>query len=373
MRLASLLVLLPFLLAANASEVAAQSWTSKLFETQNHDFGTVARGADAIYKFRVKNVFKQDMRLVSVRSSCGCTSPSLEGGKLATGDIGYVVAQFNTRTFKGVHSATLTVVIEWNDKGVTRNSEVQLRVHGNIRGDIVFQPGAVRFDSIDQGEGSKQTVRVSYAGRSDWRVIDVRSASPDLEVELTELPRTGGRAVYDLLVRLKDTAPPGYFKEQLILVSNDGQNPRIPLDVEARIIPDITVSPQPLVLGTIQAGQQVSKKVLVRGKSAFRIVAVDCDDGCLSFKVDDKPSARHIVEVVFDAKGDPGKVKMAVQIATDMEGKHQTTFTVYADVVSSGEGKTEENSSAPTADENSSIPTAVEPRETTVVISQSGD
>ena len=163
---------------------------------------------------------------------------------LKTGDTGYIVASFNTRTFQGEHSATLTLTVEWDDNGVRRIGEGQVRVHGNIRSDVVFTPGAVKFESVDQGKRSEQQVRVTYAGRSDWKITDVRGASDDIEVELAESQRTSGRVAYDLIVRMKDNAPAGYFNEQLVLVTNDGSNPRIPLHVEGRVVPEISVAPR---------------------------------------------------------------------------------------------------------------------------------
>ena len=49
-----------------------------MFSVTDHNFGTVARGADTVFKFEVTNPYKQDMILTGVRSSCGCTSPTLE-------------------------------------------------------------------------------------------------------------------------------------------------------------------------------------------------------------------------------------------------------------------------------------------------------
>jgi len=316
-----------------ASPCAADAWVAKMFSETEHDFGTVARGADTVYKFPIKNIYKQEIRLVSVRSSCGCTTPSLENKVLKTGDVGYVVANFNTRTLQGVHSATLTVTVEWDDKGVRRRGEAQLRVHGNIRGDVVFQPGAVKFDAIEQGTEPEQQVRVIYAGRPDWKIVDVLGASDMIEVEMNELPRSGDRVTYELIVRMKDSAPAGYFNEQLVLVTNDRQNKQIPLHVAGRVVPEISVAPEALVFGEVAFGQQVPKKIVVRGKKPFKIVALNCDDGCFAFKTDDKVSDRHVVEVLFDAKRDPGKVKETIHIATDLGKSYDATLTAYATVV----------------------------------------
>ena len=53
-------------------------------------------------------------------------------------------------------------------------------------------------------------MNVSYAGREDWEITDVRSANEHFEVELQETLRSGGRVNYDMIVRLKADAPPGF-------------------------------------------------------------------------------------------------------------------------------------------------------------------
>jgi Protein of unknown function (DUF1573) len=316
-----------------AATCSADQWVEKMLTEQEHDFGTVARGADTVYKFPLKNIYKQDIKLVTVRSSCGCTTPTLENDTLKTGETGYIVATFNTRTFSGIHAATLTVEVAWDDNGVHRQGEAQVRVHGNIRTDIVFLPGEVKFDSVDQGSKSEQKVRVTYAGRSDWKITDVRGASDGLEVELTETQRYSGRVAYDLLVRVKDSAPAGYINEPLVLVTNDDQNPRIPIQVEGRVVPQLSVSPDSLLLGDVTSGTQVSKKILVRGKQAFKIISMKCDADCFEFKTDDQSSERHVIDVLFNAKQDPGKVKETIHIATDLGPGLQTALAVYATVV----------------------------------------
>jgi len=316
------------------SSCFAEAWVTKMFSETKHDFGTVARGSDTVFKFPAKNIYKQDVELLSVRSSCGCTTPTIDKKTLKTGEIGYVTATFNTRTFTGVHGATLTVEVRWKDGDNWRRGETQLRVDGNIRSDIVFTPGAVKFDSVDQGAPAEQKVKVTYAGRSDWKIVDVRGASDALEVELTQTQRYTGQVAYELLVRVKGSAPAGYFNDQLILVTNDEEYPRIPIYVAGRVIPQISVAPEALMLGSVVRGQQVTKKCLVRGKSPFKITAIQSDDdSCLQFKTDDTAAERHVVEVTFDAKGDAGEVKIPIRIATDLGEKFEAALTAFATIV----------------------------------------
>jgi hypothetical protein len=323
-----------FCVVTGAAQLArSEQWVDKMFAEREHNFGTVARGADTVYRFPVKNIYKQDIELANVRSSCGCTSPSIEKSVIKTGETGYIVATFNTRTFTGMHGATLTVDVKWNDRGVWRRGETQLRVNGNIRGDVVFKPGAIRFDSIDQGSPAQQEVEVTYAGRPDWKIVDVRGASDHLEVELSQRQRSSSRAAYKLVVRLKDTASAGYINDQLILVTNDERSPRIPIHVSGRVVPAISVAPESVLLGDVVFGQQVSKKVIVRGKKPFRILSIKCDEDSFQFNVDDQPNERHVVEIVFDAKKEVGSVKQLIHITTDLGETFETTLTAYATVV----------------------------------------
>src|SRR5262245_9431415 len=103
-----------------ATSCSADEWVDKMLSEHEHDFGTVARGAETVYKFPVKNIYQQNVELISIRASCGCTTPTLEHTTLKTDETGYIVATFNTRTFSGVHGATLTMRVAWNDNGSRR-------------------------------------------------------------------------------------------------------------------------------------------------------------------------------------------------------------------------------------------------------------
>jgi hypothetical protein len=70
-------VMLPatILLAALAAAPAmGQEWARKMFEATNHDFVSVARGSKVEYRFNFTNLYKEDVHIASVRSSCGCTT-----------------------------------------------------------------------------------------------------------------------------------------------------------------------------------------------------------------------------------------------------------------------------------------------------------
>lgn len=309
----SLALLLPWILALGA-EAAAQDWAKKMFETHTHDFGIVARGSKQEYAFGLTNLYKEDVHISGVRSTCGCTSPRITKDRIKTHEQTEVIVAFNTRSFLGAKGATITVVID-----EPYYAEVQLTVSGYIRSDVVFQPGAVEFGSVDAGQGTSQKINVSYAGRDDWEIMDVRSANEHFEVELSETLRSGGRVNYDMLVRLKPDAPPGFIHDQLLIVTNDSGSGNVSLPVEGQVVSAISVSPASLFLGVLKPGESVKKRLVVRGSKPFRIVSVKCDDANFTFDTSDTESKPlHFVPVEFKADEATGQIERKIEIVTDL-------------------------------------------------------
>ena len=167
---------------ACVTPVAAQDWAKSLFESHRHDFGVVARGGKAEYSFKITNRYQQAIHIAEARSSCGCTTPVVTADRISSGETGEVLAKFNTRSFLGQKEATITVVID-----EPAYAEVQLNVSGFIRSDVVFTPGSVNFSDVQVGDEAVTPIEISYAGRVDWAITDVRSRNDHLSVELAKL------------------------------------------------------------------------------------------------------------------------------------------------------------------------------------------
>jgi hypothetical protein len=311
------------------STAVAQDWAIKMFNTTSHDFGQVPRGSKTFYKFQVKNLYEEDAHIAGVRSSCGCTTPVIVKPDLKTFETGEIVAEFNTINFSGDKEATITVVF---DKPF--GAEVQLQVKGFIRSDVVLQPGAVDFGTVDVGTVAEKKLAIRYAGRANWSVLQVKNP-PGLETTIAQTSRGRGEVSYELAVRLKKDTAVGYLQDQITLVTNDPRNPEIQVDVEGRIVSEISVAPASLFLGAVQTGQKVTKPLIVRGKRPFKILSVVCDDASFDVTTDSQAKTVHQMTVVFTAGDKLGKIAQQIGVETDQGA--MPTFTAYAHVVSSSQ------------------------------------
>ena len=310
-----------------------QQWAKELFDHTTHDFGTVARGAKVEHTFTLENKYEEDIRIAAIRSTCGCAAVKISKRLLKTWEKSEILVTMDTRSFSGRKDSTLMVTF-----APPFTAEVQLHVHCYIRSDVVLQPGQVQFGSVTQGTSARRKVTVSYAGRNDWQIQSVESTNPHLEARAVEIARNAGQVTYELQVTLKDDAPVGYVRDQLILVTNDSNRSasRVPVLVEAVVTPSIVVRPSPLLLGAVETGQSVVRRLVVQGKTAFRIVAVECTDGRLKCSPPETANTVNLVSVTFTASETPGKTSGKILIETDAAPGKPIEVRFHVQVISHG-------------------------------------
>jgi hypothetical protein len=98
-----------------------------VFDTLEHDFGTIRDGDVVNYEFKFKNAGKDILVIYDVKSSCGCTATTLGKEKLASGESSVIKVQFNSKGKNGLNEKTVTV--SSNDPN---NSEVFLTIKSMV-------------------------------------------------------------------------------------------------------------------------------------------------------------------------------------------------------------------------------------------------
>jgi hypothetical protein len=319
--------LLAFFGALSCSSVSAGDWAEKMFKQKMHDFGTVSRNAKTEHAFVIENCFEEDVHIASVRSSCGCTKPVISKSTLKSWEKGEIIAQFNTKTFLGQKNASITVVIDR-----PYYAEVNLLVSGKIRSDIVVEPGEVNFGDVDVGMSKEIDIKISYAGRPDWAIKDVRGDTDNLEVRLSPATRKGQMLSYVMNVRLKETTPVGELQEEITVVTNDLKESTFSLPVQARVIPPISITPKVVSVGDVKLGQQVQQKLLIRAKKPFSIVGIDCEDPRFAFTIPQGDKSIQVIPMTFTGgsitEENVRSIKQAIRVRTSLGDDSSVEATI---------------------------------------------
>lgn len=296
------------LLAAWAASASTQEldWAQRMFSELEHDFGVVARGADVRHRIFVKNLYQETVTIADVSSSCGCTSARASQTVLPSGETAYIELVLDTKNHMKQKDPNIDVRLTFD--GINFKT-VRIPIHVYIRSDVVIQPGAVEFGSVDLGAGATQRLSIAYAGRDDWQIREVRCNREMLKAAVQEKHRGGGRVDYELVVQLDPAAPEGTFRDQLLLITDDAGNPFIPLAVSATIEPDIVMGTPEVPLGNLKPGVPKTVTAVIRGRRPFVIEKIECesDRECFKVKLPKDPKSVHVLPLTVTPPEEKGK------------------------------------------------------------------
>ena len=307
-----------------AQQPADADWARAMVDKdQWHiNYKSVARGQDVAFRIKVSNVYKEEMRITSLTTSCGCIS--WEDNKAIAPDgravlPAPIVVPSGQERFVNLRLDTIKHHGEQKNKRATitfyeptkgQVGTATILAEGYIRTDVVLQPGSVNFGAVDPNKGAEQRVSVSYAGRNDWRLLSAKCHSPLLSTEIVEKSRGNGLVNYELIVKLKETAPVGHLRDQMVLVTDDANNPQIPVNVEAKIEPEIIVTDANF--GTVTPGKPKEITVIVRYTKLpikpFKIEKFERtkQDTSIKVKKSDDMKPLHQLSLTFTPPDTPG-------------------------------------------------------------------
>jgi hypothetical protein len=305
-------------------------WAEKMFDSTKHDFGVVARGAEVNHRFRIKNLYKEDVQIANVTTSCGCTAPRFDTAPVKTGGETYVDISMDTNKFQHLKTSTVTVQF-----ALPRFAEVKIPVQVYIRSDVVLTPGSINFGAVGVGSKTDRTIEIAYAGRPDWKIAKVISGDPNVQAKVVETSRDNVSNVnYRLDVSLLPSAPVGLLRKQLTLVTDDATGGEIPILLQARVEGDVTITPSVVQLGTVAPGGETMRTVLLRSNKPFVIDRVECDSNRQAFRMPALSKEAKSVQVLSLAFTAPKQIgpfteKFIVTIAGRAE---PITFTAQGDI-----------------------------------------
>jgi len=304
------------ILASSTSTAFAQTgaWADKLFGGNTvHEFGTVPRGAQLKYSFKMTNIYKVPLDITEVRANCGCLTAKESVKTLQPQESATIDINMDATRFSGAKTIKILVSV-----GPQFVSTATLTVTANARQDVVFNPGEIEFGVVGRGQRPAKQIDVEYAGKGNWQVTEIvknREAPFDLKVE--DLPIQFQGRGYRLTATIKAEAAAGSFKQEVILKTNDQQNPALSFFVAGTIQASLSVNTQLVSMPAVKVGGSESKKIVVRSSQPFRVAAVQGLGNGLTAAIPDRESTTQIIELRF-SPAKPGMVRQELVIRTDM-------------------------------------------------------
>ena len=330
MRLGFSLATLCVALGVSPAGARAQHWYDTVLPDRSHDLGTVARGSKVRHTFRVVNTTSQEVHIADFRTKCGCTEVKIGARDIPPGTQTGIEVTLDTTRFEGYKASGLTLIFDKPEF-----VQVDLNLTSFIRGEIRLDPGNVDFQNVPRGSEATRELTLVYQGaRADWTPTRLTTLSEFVTAELSEIDRAPGATRFRLKTTLSPDTPPGHFRDEINLYTNDPEAPTIPISVHGEVQPAFSIAPSILNLGRLRPGQKVEKTVLVRASRPFRITsAQSARPDLIATGAIGQVRPLHTLTLKLTVPSTPGPFNAALTIQTDLDGEPPAQLTAFATIV----------------------------------------
>lgn len=358
------------------TEVALEASKSLIsFTKTEHDFGKIKEEDKvATTRFSFKNVSKEPVKIIDVKTSCGCTTPSWSREPVAPGKEGYIEAQYSAWGRPGNFVKTITVRLR-SEKDTTKEETHVLTIKGEVLprpkgpedwyptkiGSLRFGPANhASFGTIKTNEKKSQRVTLYNDGDKPLELKGFSEVPPHVVVQFVT-PKGPAGSTY--VLNPKDTVQVevfydagsandyGFIYHVMKLKTSDASEPEKPFYITVNIeeyfgeLTEQALAEAPRAqfdvteynYGKIKAGEKVSYEFRLTnaGKKPLIIRKAKASCGCTvaaPSKSELKPGESTTIKVTFDSTGRSGKDSKSVTVITNDPRQPTINLVIHGEI-----------------------------------------
>lgn len=230
------------------------------------DLGTILDTEPATGIIRFRNNGNAILNVPQPSTTCGCTAAQMPKHDFEPGESCEVIVTFDpTGKAPGRHEQTVT--FRTNDRS---NPMAAVKVRAFVKPLVAIEPMQVNMGGVTK-HTRKETL-ISLTGmKSDFEAYHVTLVGPgaeyfDVQILGTDAFEQEGETVSrtDILVTLREDAPPGRAQAIAVIRANDERKKLINVPVAAVVEGDVVINPMRMSLGTLSVGRELEEVIEVR-------------------------------------------------------------------------------------------------------------
>lgn len=232
MRISSLAALIAMVAAAcnplGTSSETPQRPPKIVFRESTHDFGHVEQGMPVRYVYAFRNAGGLDLTIENVRAPCGCRATLISAvgaGRVITAR-GEGAIEATCETALDLARTTRTITVYSNDPA---QPVATLTLRADIDADVAADPPQLYVGHLARGQVAPNDVRVVATDPAAAAVGPVETRGRVIDAGLRDpAPGTTGKRIR---IAIKQEAPPGRFRESVLVRTNSPRRPVLTIPV----------------------------------------------------------------------------------------------------------------------------------------------
>jgi hypothetical protein len=243
------------------------------------DLGNVSDDGTITRFFRFTNTGGSNLEIRDIKSSCGCTVPTLSKTVYRPGETGEIQVVFDPKNRSGFQNRRVTVMTN-----VPRQETVVLSVVANVVPLITVTPNMGSIGKLRRGEDA--TILMDIVARySGFEIIEIvpNRTTLDLQAEVISMEEvdlgdgeTGHKATF--MITAGATGPVGRVASGVVVRyrGKNGEELIRNLAISGEIIGDLSFQPAFMSVGALNAGAQFDRTVslMTVDNTRFKITGI---------------------------------------------------------------------------------------------------
>ncbi len=276
------------------------------------DFHEVYSGQVISHPFVIQNRGTNTVRILNVRTSCGCTTTAMATNLLSPGQSTELMASLDLKGRSGAQRKSLYVE---SDDPV--NSSLRLEMMGMVITPLEARPEGVHFGTLAREGDEEREVLLSGRTGVTFHVTGVRMSAPEFTAQVET--REEGK-LYS--IKIKSTGPrlAGTTHAVAQILTDHPVLPEVTVPVTVFVATDIVAAPVNLILvqGVTNVVRTYYVGVYSPAKKPFKVTKVDSPSEAMSCTLITISPDRYRIEVkaAGDLSGANGK---SIRVETDVE------------------------------------------------------
>ncbi|MCB9770230.1 MAG: DUF1573 domain-containing protein [Candidatus Omnitrophica bacterium] len=225
-----------------------------------HDFGVIREGEieKVDYTFKFKNTGQENLKILKVKPSCGCTKAEPSSKDLAPGEEATLVAEMKLKGKSG--ASTVSVTVDTNDP--TQPTQV-FRLKGTILTPMRIIPALMDFGGVGHDETKSRSLNVTSQvldGDPIVKILKLFADSPQVQAvtreETTRVVNKGDETYREITRPVEVTVTGGDEMGQkdakLFIVTDSVNEPTQTVQVRWKLEGDIEKQPSKVYVSKIK-------------------------------------------------------------------------------------------------------------------------
>jgi len=200
------------------------------FDEITFDFGTMYQQEEVSQSFVFRNVGAVPLKILNVRSTCGCTAALPDKRELAVGEEASIKTTFRSGAMR--NRVTKHVYVDTNDPAQPR---VTLTITGEIKVEIKVSPRGIYIGKLNLGETMYRTIELIPVDVADFSILEVSANDPAVRVD-KPVRLKGENQGYRLTVHFGPAKEPGRVSAKITVLTDLPHTKELRISVYGKVV-----------------------------------------------------------------------------------------------------------------------------------------